>query len=107
MKKLPSAHFMTTSSAAVLALFCATLTVRASVQAGDGVPASGQSSADPLGLPIVAPVMQVGSDAAAQQFAANLPSALNFVAANLQEGQNNSGNSSLFQLDPAKWRSYR
>jgi hypothetical protein len=103
MKKHLASRFVNVRSAAVAALVCAAFTSHATVSVNQGTPASGQSSADPLGLPIVGQVMESGSDAAAQQFnQTTLSSALNFVAANLPEGQNNSANPNLLSIDPSK-----
>jgi hypothetical protein len=85
------------------AAMCAAVMAHATpVAPVDGTPSPVQATDDPLSLPIAGQVMLAGSDAAAQQFQAALPSALNFVAANLPEGVNNSGNQALFQIDPAK-----
>jgi len=82
---------------------CTALTARADVTSGDGVASPVQSNVDPLGLPIAGPVMLSGSDAAAQQFnQTTLNAGLNFVAANLPEGQNNSANPALLSIDPSK-----
>jgi hypothetical protein len=89
--------------AILAAALCATLSSAYADASNNGTPASGQSSADPLGLPIVGQVMESGSDVASQQFnQTSLSSALNFVAANLPEGQNNSANPNLLSVDPAK-----
>lgn len=98
--RLTSARY--TLPAILTVAMCAALTARASVQVSDGTPDAIQATDDPLNLNIVGPVMQAGSDAAAQQFQAALPQALNFIAANLPEGVNNSGNQALFAIDPAK-----
>jgi hypothetical protein len=103
MKNHLSLRLASSRSAAVAVAMCATLVTAYADVSTDGIPASGQSSADPLGLPIVGPVMQAGSSAAAQQFdQTTLAAGLNFVAANLPEGQNNSANPNLLNIDPAK-----
>ena len=80
-----------------------TLTARAVTSAGGGVVSPIQASVDPLGLPIVGPVMLAGSDAASASFdQTTLPAALSFIQANLPDGQNNSGNAALFSVDPSK-----
>jgi hypothetical protein len=75
----------------------------ATAYAQDGTVSPVQANVDPLGLPIVGPVMTAGSDAASAQFQTVLPAALSFIQANLEpDGQNHSGNPAVFQVDPSK-----
>jgi hypothetical protein len=69
-----------------------------------GVVSPIQATVDPLGLPIVNPVMLAGSDATAASFDQNvLPAALGFIQSNLEpDGQNHEGNPLVFQVDPSK-----
>ena len=108
MKKIPSfqpfpppARWLTRALMAVI--LGGALSAQAFTVTGGGVVLPVQSPDDPLGLPIVGPVLGAGTDATSKNFDQNvLPGALNFVAANLPEGQNNSGNPALFMLDPSK-----
>ena len=88
------------------ALVAATLTaalISALAAPADGTVSPVQANVDPLGLPIVGPVMTAGSDAAAATFdKTTLSQALGFIQANLPDGQNNSGNAKVFSVDPSK-----
>lgn len=79
------------------------LTSAAAPAAADGTVSPVQANVDPLGLPIVGPVMTAGSDAAAAQFdQSTLSQALGFIQANLPDGRNNTGNQKVFSVDPSK-----
>ena len=67
-----------------------------------GTPSLVQSSARPLGLSIVGPVMTAGSDAAAKNFQSVLPGMLQFVKTYLPEDHNNLKSPLVFGIDPAK-----
>lgn len=69
--------------------------------AASGVASPVQSSASPLGLSIVAPVMQAGSDAAAANFQTVLPSMQQFVNTYLPEYHNNLNSPLVYGIDPA------
>ena len=56
-------------------------------QTSSGVVSPFQSTAQPMGLSIVGPVMTAGSDAAAQQFQAALPGMVDFIHTFLPEYQ--------------------
>jgi len=89
--------------ALIAAVLGTALSASAMTSTGGGVALSVQSPADPLGLPIVGPVLGKGTDATSQNFDQNvLPGALNFVSANLPESQNNSQNPAILSIDPAK-----
>jgi hypothetical protein len=91
------------SPALIAAVLGTALSANALTSTGGGVVLPVQSQVDPLGLPIVGPVLGGGTDATSQQFNQTvLPGALNFVAANLPESQNNSANPALLSIDPSK-----
>lgn len=69
---------------------------------GGGVVSPVQSSARPLGLSIVAPVMAAGSDAAAANFQTVIPGMLQFIKTSLPEYQNNLKSPLAFSIDPSK-----
>ncbi len=100
VNKQPSLNLMKLRLPVLLtAAMCATL----AAAHAQGTPSAVQATDDPLNLNIVGPVMQAGSDAAAANFqSTTLASGLNFVAANLPEGANNSGNPALLSIDPSK-----
>jgi hypothetical protein len=101
--QLPTSPAKWLAPALLAAVIGTSLTASAFTFTGGGVVSPVQSSADPLGLPIVGPVLAANSDATSKQFNQSvLPGALNFVSANLPEGQNNSGNSALLSIDPSK-----
>ena len=98
---LPAARWLT--AAVLTALFGTALTASAFTSTGGGVVSPVQSNVDPLGIPIVGPVLAANSDTTSKQFDQTvLPAALNFVGANLPEGQNNSANPALLSIDPSK-----
>jgi hypothetical protein len=61
-----------------------------------------QSTADPMKLSIVGPVMAAGSDAASAQFQTTLPGMVQFVKTYLPETRNNINSPLAFAIDPAK-----
>jgi len=89
--------------ALIAAVLGTALSASAMTSTGGGVVLPVQSSADPLGLPIVGPVLGANTDTTSKNFDQNvLPGALNFVGSNLPEGQNNSDNPAVLSIDPAK-----
>jgi hypothetical protein len=88
---------------ALLAVSLTASLISAVAAPADGTVSPVQSNADPLGLPIVGPVMTAGSDAAAKSFdQTTLAQALGFIQANLPDGQNNTGDAKVFSVDPSK-----
>ena len=71
-------------------------------QTSSGVVSPFQSTAQPLGLNIVGPVMAAGSDAAAQQFQTTLPGMVDFIRTYLPEYRNNLNSPLAFSIDPSK-----
>ncbi len=69
---------------------------------GNGKVSPVQSSARPLGLSIVGPVMQAGSDTASKSFQNTLPSVQQAVLSYLPESQNNLNSPLLAAIDPSK-----
>ena len=70
-------------------------------QTSSGVVSPFQSTAQPMGLSIVGPVMTAGSDAAAQQFQAALPGMVDFIHTFLPEYQNNLNSPVVHAINPA------
>jgi hypothetical protein len=87
---------------AIAATFPLTALADNSSHNGSGKVSPVQSSARPLGLSIVGPVMQAGSDAASRSFRDALPSVQQAVMSYLPEGQNNLNSPLLAQIDPSK-----
>ena len=71
-------------------------------QISGGVVSPIQSTAKPMGLSIVGPVMAAGSDAAAQQFQTTLPGMVDFIRTYLPEYRNNLNSPLAFSIDPSK-----
>ena len=71
-------------------------------QISGGVVSPVQSTAKPMGLSIVGPVMAAGSDAAAQQFQTTLPGMVDFIRTYLPEYRNNLNSPLAFSIDPSK-----
>ena len=71
-------------------------------QTSSGVVSPVQSTARPMGLSIVGPVMTAGSDAAAQQFQAALPGMVDFIRTYLPEYRNNLNSPLAFAIDPSR-----
>jgi hypothetical protein len=89
--------------ALIAAVLGGALSASALTSTGGGVVLPVQSPADPLGLPIVGPVLGAGTDATSQNFDQNvLPGALNLVAGNLPGCPGAPVNSGVITLDPAK-----
>ena len=78
------------------------LAPNAAAQASGGVVAPIQSSADPMKLSIVGPVMAAGSDASSVKFQTMLPGMLNFVKTYIPETRNNLNSPLAFTIDPSK-----
>jgi len=88
---------------ALLAIALSTSLISALAAPADGTVSPVQANVDPLGLPIVGPVMTKGSDTAAATFdQTTLSQALGFIQANLPDGQNNTGDAKVFSVDPSK-----
>ena len=71
-------------------------------QTPGGVASPVQSTATPIGLNIVGPVMAAGSDKAAANFQTVLPGMQQFISTYLPEYQNNLNSPLVFGIDPAK-----
>ncbi len=90
------------AAVATLALGASLLSALAD-PAANGTISPIQAKVDPLGLPIVGPVMLAGSDAAAAQFdQTTLSQALGFIQQNLPDRHNNTGDKKVFSIDPDK-----
>ena len=71
-------------------------------QTPGGVVSSVQSTAKPMGLNIVGPVMTAGSDKAAANFQTVLPGMVDFIRTYLPEYKNNLNSPLAFSIDPSK-----
>lgn len=93
---------------AVLSLaLCASLATTyadVAINTNPGTVSPYQATVDPLGLPIVNPVMLAGSSAASASFdQTTLSAALGFIQSDLEpDGQSHIANPAVFQVDPSK-----